>query len=88
MPDSATLDISGMTCAACSARVERALKQAPGVSAAHVNLMTATATVGFDPTATSPARLAEVVPELVARSCPGRDAKKSWISRMPPGPMS
>jgi P-type Cu+ transporter len=61
MPDSATIDITGMTCAACSARVERALKQSPGVSEAHVNLMTASATVGFDPAATSPRQLAEVV---------------------------
>jgi Cu+-exporting ATPase len=61
MPESTTLDVIGMTCAACSARVERALKQAPGVSEAHVNLMTAKATVGFDPIATSPVQLAEVV---------------------------
>lgn len=63
MSDSATLDITGMTCAACSARVERALKQAPGVTDAHVNLMTAQATVGFDPGATSLAQLAAVVRE-------------------------
>ena len=61
MPESATINITGMTCAACSARVERALKQSPGVSEAHVNLMTASATVGFDPVATSPAQLAETI---------------------------
>jgi Cu+-exporting ATPase len=61
MPNSATIDVSGMTCAACSARVERALKRAPGVTDAHVNLMTAQATVGFDPAATSPDQLAAVV---------------------------
>jgi len=61
MPESTTIDVTGMTCAACSARVERALKRAPGVTDAHVNLMTAQATVGFDPAATSPDQLAEVV---------------------------
>jgi Cu+-exporting ATPase len=50
-----------MTCAACSARVERALKRAPGVTDAHVNLVTAQAMVGFDPAATSPDQLAAVV---------------------------
>ncbi len=39
------LIIEGMTCASCVARVERALKAVPGVSAASVNLMTETATV-------------------------------------------
>jgi P-type Cu+ transporter len=61
MPESTTIDVSGMTCAACSARVERALKHAPGVTDAHVNLMTAQATVGFDPAATSADRLVDVV---------------------------
>jgi Cu+-exporting ATPase len=61
MPASTTLDVTGMTCAACSARVERALKQAPGVIDAQVNLMTSQATVGFDPGATSIGQLAAVV---------------------------
>ncbi|MBS0395705.1 MAG: heavy metal translocating P-type ATPase, partial [Proteobacteria bacterium] len=34
------LEIAGMTCAACVARVERALKSAPGVASASVNLAT------------------------------------------------
>ena len=44
---SATLSvgIEGMTCASCSARVERVLKQLPGVTDATVNLATETATV-------------------------------------------
>ncbi|MGR3513453.1 MAG: heavy metal translocating P-type ATPase [Paracoccaceae bacterium] len=35
-----TLPIQGMHCASCVGRVERALSDAPGVSAAHVNLAT------------------------------------------------
>lgn len=61
MTDTATLDVTGMTCAACSARVGRALKQAPGVRDASVNLVTAKATVAFDPATTNPEALAEVV---------------------------
>jgi len=40
-----TLAVEGMTCASCVARVERALGQVPGVSAASVNLATEQATV-------------------------------------------
>ena len=35
-------DVSGMTCAACSARVEKVTKQVPGVEAAEVNLLAGT----------------------------------------------
>ena len=44
-----TLRIGGMTCAACSARVERALRKLEGVQSAAVNLATEKATVVFDP---------------------------------------
>ena len=37
--------IQGMTCASCSARVEKILKQLPGVTEATVNLATETATI-------------------------------------------
>ena len=44
-----TLEIEGMTCASCSAAVERALKKQNGVSSASVNLATNKATVSYDP---------------------------------------
>ena len=44
-----TLRIGGMTCAACSARVERALRKLEGIQSAVVNLATEKATVVFDP---------------------------------------
>jgi Cu+-exporting ATPase len=40
-----TVGIEGMTCASCSARVEKVLKQLPGVTDATVNLATEIATV-------------------------------------------
>ena len=43
--ESVTLDITGMTCASCSARVEKALSKLPGVLEASVNLATEQATV-------------------------------------------
>jgi Cu+-exporting ATPase len=53
--------VSGMHCAACQARVQRALEKAPGVDRATVNLMTGSATVTFDPSATSTEALLETV---------------------------
>ena len=44
-----TLPISGMTCAACVRRVEKALGGVDGVRAASVNLATGKATVEYDP---------------------------------------
>jgi Cu+-exporting ATPase len=59
--DSATIPVTGMTCAACSARVQRTLERTPGVSSASVNLVTGAATVGFDPRATSTERLVDAI---------------------------
>src|SRR5690349_10645215 len=47
--ETVSLSISGMTCASCVARVERALKKVPGVKDASVNLATERATVHYDP---------------------------------------
>jgi P-type Cu+ transporter len=52
-----------MTCAACSASVQRSLQRTPGVSTAHVNLMTGTATVDYDPRAVSPDLLVHAIRE-------------------------
>ena len=59
--DSVDIPVSGMTCAACSARVQRALERVPGVSAANVNLMTGAATVEFDADAVAPGKLVEAI---------------------------
>lgn len=46
----ATVQITGMTCSACAARIEKGLSRMDGVSRANVNLALEQATVGFDPT--------------------------------------
>jgi Cu+-exporting ATPase len=56
-----TIPVSGMHCAACQSRVQRALSKTPGVQDAAVNLMTNNATVAFDPVATSPEQLVEAI---------------------------
>ena len=48
-----TLTLGGLHCAACVARVERALSAAPGVELALVNLATRQAKVRYDPQATN-----------------------------------
>jgi len=55
------LNVSGMTCAACQARVQRTLQKQPGVVDAGVNLMMHDATVRYLPDATSPEQLVEAV---------------------------
>ncbi len=59
--ESCTIPVSGMTCAACSGRVQRTLEQTPGVATANVNLMTGAATVGYDPAVVSPERLVDTI---------------------------
>jgi Cu+-exporting ATPase len=57
------IPVSGMTCAACSARIQRTLEKQPGVAGANVNLMMKTATVHFDPNVVSPERLVDAIKE-------------------------
>jgi len=61
--DSVRIPVSGMTCAACSARIQRTLEKQPGVAEANVNLMMKTATVRFDPSAVSPEQLVQTIRE-------------------------
>ena len=59
--ESCTIPVSGMTCAACSSRVQRTLERSQGVRSANVNLMTGGATVAYDPSVTSPELLVETI---------------------------
>ena len=53
--------VTGMTCAACQAFVEKTLSKLPGVENAAVNLMLHTATVSYRPGEASPEALVEAV---------------------------
>jgi Cu+-exporting ATPase len=55
------IPVSGMTCAACQARVQRTLGRTPGVAEASVNLMMNSATVEYDPAVTDAAALVQVI---------------------------
>ncbi|MCL4440511.1 heavy metal translocating P-type ATPase [Desulforamulus aeronauticus] len=56
-----TIKITGMTCAACSSRVERSLKKHPGIQAAAVNLANETARITFDAAVTNPDQVRQVI---------------------------
>lgn len=56
--------ISGMTCAACSTRIEKGLKKMDGVTDANVNLALEKATVKFDASVTGPANIQEKIRAL------------------------
>lgn len=55
------LGVTGMTCAACVGRVERALKKLDGVLEASVNLATERATVRYLPASTGPAQFKRAI---------------------------
>lgn len=51
------LDVLGMTCAACSTRVEKILNRTDGVSQVNVNLTTEQANIAYNPEVTTPEAL-------------------------------
>jgi len=56
-----TLEVQGMTCAACPITVKTALKRVPGVSDVKVDYNTGIAEVNYDPNKTSPDELAKAI---------------------------
>ncbi len=60
-PAQLTLPVTGMTCASCVRRIEKALGKVEGVQQASVNLATEQATVTYDPTVASVEQLVKAV---------------------------
>ncbi|NLA26879.1 MAG: copper-translocating P-type ATPase [Firmicutes bacterium] len=71
--EKAEFQILGMSCAACSARVEGRLKALPGVREAAVNLATSKAVVKFIPGMITVSEIETVVRELGYHVNPARD---------------
>jgi Cu+-exporting ATPase len=83
-----TLGIGGMTCASCSARVERALGKVPGVTQASVNLATESAHITYTPTEQMEARLRRAVRDagyepLTAAQADAAASVAPWRSFLP-----
>jgi Cu+-exporting ATPase len=77
-PRKLVLAVTGMTCAACAARIEKGLSRTAGVVSAGVNLATERATVIYDPAVTSPELLRQAITRLgygVAVDRPGQDGE-------------
>ena len=71
------LPITGMTCASCVRRVEKALNRLDGVSAAEVNLATEVATVHYHPARLGLQELTTAVSHAGYAATPRRDAERS-----------
>jgi len=56
-----TFNVTGMTCSACAARVERAVKKMEGTADVSVNLLTNTMTLAYDEAAANPAAIIAAV---------------------------
>ncbi|MGQ8873754.1 heavy metal translocating P-type ATPase [Paenibacillus sp. TSA_86.1] len=62
--ESVDLDITGMTCAACSARIEKGLSRLPGVSQANVNLALETGHIEYAAGALKPSDITAKIKQL------------------------
>ncbi|MCC1494309.1 heavy-metal-associated domain-containing protein [Cognatishimia sp. F0-27] len=83
--NTATLVITGMSCASCTGRVERGLEAVPGVLSASVNLATETATVEYAEGALRPADLIARVTLLdyPADLAHARCSRPTWCLSVP-----
>ena len=69
--------VTGMTCSACSAHVEKAVSKLEGVSGVNVNLLGGTMQVDYNPAAQSPdSIIAAVVDSGYGAQIPGKAGKK------------
>lgn len=62
--EKAEYDIFGMTCAACSARIEKVLNRQPGIKQATVNLTNETATIEYTPSLINDQKIRDVIQNL------------------------
>ena len=56
-----TLDVMGMTCAACSSRIEKVLNKKDGVENANVNLLANKATIQYDDRKINPDEIVKII---------------------------
>ncbi len=75
-------EISGMTCAACAARIEKGLGKLPGVSKATVNLALETAHVEYSPAEVSALDMIKKVEQLGYKAAIKREKQKSADHRI------
>ncbi|MBT3924023.1 MAG: copper-translocating P-type ATPase [Nitrospina sp.] len=59
-----TLPVKGMTCASCSARIEKKIGELEGVNSVHVNLAAEVASIEFDPQKVSASQFPNTIEKL------------------------
>jgi len=74
-----TLKITGMTCASCSARVEKVSSRLPGVSEASVNLATEKLSITFDDSQLSLDKIQEAIAKAGYQAAPEVTAKEVTV---------
>jgi P-type Cu+ transporter len=73
-------NVTGMTCSACSAHVEKSVKKVPGVQSVHVNLLSNNMSVEYDAGAADAEKIIKAVADAgYGASVPIRNAKVSAI---------
>jgi len=87
-PREVSLPITGLTCASCVRRVEKALSKVDGVHAAAVNLATEKATVTYDPATVQPEQLWTAVERAGYGIVPERPRVSPLDSPAMPAPIS
>ncbi|MCD1261457.1 copper-translocating P-type ATPase [Paenibacillus athensensis] len=101
--EQATLQITGMTCAACASRIERGLRKLEGVADVNVNFALEKAAVTFNPSVTGLPQLEQTIaklgygsvrpPEPGATEAPDQNAELAghkrhlWISALLSAPL-
>ncbi|MHA6532261.1 heavy metal translocating P-type ATPase [Paenibacillus sp. BAC0078] len=81
LKESADFDISGMTCAACSARIEKVLGRMPGIAAVNVNLALETAHVEYAPGNVSVTEIMDKVSSIGYKATLKQDRKEQGDQR-------
>ena len=73
-----TLEITGMTCAACATRIEKGLNKLPGVTQVNVNLLMETARIEYSSNEVSVADMKIKYRSLVTKPPLSRTRRNQW----------
>ncbi|MDQ0159965.1 heavy metal translocating P-type ATPase [Alkalibacillus salilacus] len=76
LKEGADFDVYGMTCAACSSRIEKVLNKQNGVETASVNLTTESASIQYNPGIIDPDTLIEKIQKLGYDAAPKAEAEE------------
>ena len=78
-------DVTGMSCSACQAHVEKAVKKLPGVQEAAVNLLANNMTVTYDETVLDDGKIVSAVTDAGYGASVHESSRNSGNSEKSPG---